>query len=319
MKKNAEIFLIIIFLAASFNSVAGQPGKKDLDYYRRLNEEEKRLLEFKDDDKALILKLAQLDVINQSRKRYRLAELDLDILSSRVANRQCREAALNGYLSHWNMAGEKPYHRYAFAGGYDHVSENAFGEWSSDDYENSESTIASMMKAGHTTFMKEKAPYDGHKKNILEKAHNYVGIGFFLKGGQFRYYEEFIDRYIDFKNVPSELKVNEEGRITVDTRGESFLYFVTIYREKNPEPMKVSQLMKTGSYGDFSGEVTLNIPVWNLAKYRNGSIYNIPVRFSKEGLYYIHIYTDRKENTGVTSADTKGKSPVSGIVIRVKR
>ena len=58
------------------------------------------------------------------------AAVKLDILASRVANKMCREAAENNFIGHWNLAGEKPYHRYAFAGGYDHVSENAFGEWS---------------------------------------------------------------------------------------------------------------------------------------------------------------------------------------------
>ena len=30
-------------------------------------------------------------------------------------------------------------------------------------------------------------------------------------------------------------------------------------------------------------------------RYRNGTIYEIPLKFSEEGLYYIHIYSDKKE------------------------
>ena len=88
----------------------------------------------KDNDEALKLKIDQLDFINKSRKRNNASPVKLDILASRVANKMAKEAAENEYLGHWNMAGEEPYLRYAFAGGYDHVSENAYGEWSSDNY-----------------------------------------------------------------------------------------------------------------------------------------------------------------------------------------
>lgn len=317
-----KILILIVLLTISHlhdRLIFGQDKRDDFEYYRKLNDNETRLSEFKDDDNALRIKLAQLAFINQSRGKFRVQDVKLDILASRVANRQCREAAENGFISHWNLGGEKPYHRYAFAGGVDHVAENAYGEWSSDDYDNPASLIPELMKAGHMTFMKERAPNDGHKKNIINKSHNYVGIGFNLTKNQFRYYEEFIDRYVEFINIPKTLGINESGKITVDTKGSCYLYFMTIYREKLLKPMKVQQLMHTGSYDDYSDEITLNQPAWGLAQYRRGGIYTIPVKFSKEGLYYIHLYIDMKENTGSSSISTKGKEPVSGIVIKVSR
>ena len=88
----------------------------DFGYYKMLNDNKKRLYEYRDDDNNLRLKLIQLDIINKSRKRHNAPPVKLDILASRVANMMSREAAENGYISHWNMKGEKPYHRYAFAG-----------------------------------------------------------------------------------------------------------------------------------------------------------------------------------------------------------
>ena len=35
-------------------------------------------------------------IINQSRRKFRVQEVRLDILASRVANKQCREAAEKG-------------------------------------------------------------------------------------------------------------------------------------------------------------------------------------------------------------------------------
>jgi hypothetical protein len=320
--KTVKFFLIIaIVLFILPHSILPRQtsgkGSGDFEEYRKMNEIELRLSEFKDNDESLRLKLMQLDVINTSRRKFRADPVKLDILASRVANKMSREAAENNFTGHWNMSGEKPYHRYAFAGGYDHVSENAFGEWSSASYTVSSSVIASMMKSGHGSFMAERAPRDGHKKTITDKAHNYVGIGFYLTGKQFRYYEEFIDRYFEFENIPAEMRVNEQRSITVKTDGKSYLYYLIIYRENYPEAMTPAQIKNKGSYMDFTDEDYLKIPAWDLAGYRRGNSYTIPVSFAKEGLYYIHIYSDKKEITKPGSLDTKGKTPGSGIVIRV--
>ena len=276
-------------------------------------------MEFKDDEEALKLKINQLSVINNSRQKKKASPVKLDILASRVANKMCLEAAENDFTGHWNMAGEKPYHRYAFAGGDDHVSENAYGEWSSADYDHSGSNIGAMMKSGHESFMAERAPNDGHKQNILDKNHNFVGIGFFLSAKQFRYYEEFIDRYLRFENIPEDVKTGEPTSITVKTDGNNFIYFMIIYREKFPTALSPAQLKRKGSYEDFSNEVYLKLPAWDIARYKSGTSYRIPLTFSKEGWYYIHLYLNNKEILKATSLDTKGRSPVSGIVIKVNK
>ena len=322
--KTLRIFIIIaVVLICLPHSIlphkTSEDGKYELEYYLRLNETEQRLIEFKDDDEALKLKLRQLELINKSRNKYGASPVKLDILASRVANKICREAAENDFIGHWNLAGEKPYLRYAFAGGNDHISENAYGEWSSEDYIASSSKIGSMMESGHGSFMTERAPRDGHKKNIIDKVHNYVGIGYYLSGKQFRYYEEFIDRYLEFENIPVDVKVGDPCFITVKTNGKSFLYFLMVYHENFPLPMTPSEIKRKGSYEDFTEDQYKKIFAWDLSRYRNGTVYKIPLTFSKEGLYYIQIYTDKREITKPGSMNTKGKTPYSGIVIKVTR
>ena len=322
--KQLKYLLIIVVILACFprSILPHQTSvieKDDLENYIRLNENELKLMEYKDSEDALKLKLIQLGVINTNRKKFRADPVKLDILASRVANKMCREAGENKFVGHWNMAGEKPYQRYAFAGGNDHVSENAFGEWSSDNYNVSNSLISSLMKKGHNSFMSERAPANGHKQNIIDKFHNYVGIGFYLSGIQFRYYEEFIDRYFEFENIPAEVKPGEPFSITLKTNGNDFLYYMIVYRENFPEELKPARIMKKGSYDDFSTEQYLSIPAWDLARYRSGITYKIPLMFSKEGLYYIHIFSDKKEILKPGSLNTKGKSPASGIVIRANK
>ena len=69
----------------------------------------------------------------------------------------------------------------------------------------------------------------------------------------------------------------------------------------------------------FSDEQYLRMAAWDLAGLRNGSEYKIPLSFSREGLYYIQIYSDRREIKDPSSVNTKGKTPFSGIVIKVRR
>jgi uncharacterized protein YkwD len=322
--KQIKIFIVLaivlICLPTSILPHRTQTDDKEVaDTYRKQNEAEKRLIEYKDNDEALKLKIDQLEVINNSRKKNNAPPVKLDILASRVANKMSREAAQNGYLGHWNMAGEEPYLRYAFAGGYDHVSENAYGEWSTENYNLSSQTISTMMKTGHQKFMAEKAPDNGHKVNIIDKTHNHVGIGYFLEGKQFRYYEEFIDRYFEFENIPSEVKEGEKFNITLNTKNRGFLYFMIIYRENFPQPLSPAQINKKGSYRDFTNQEYKTVTAWDLSRYRNGTLYQIPLSFQEEGLYYIQIYSDKKEITKPAPLNTAGKAPESGIVIKVSR
>jgi uncharacterized protein YkwD len=321
--KTIKIFsvLIIILICLPHSILPKQlSGSKsqDIDYFIRLNESETRLSEYKDDTEALKLKLAQLEVINISRKKFRAQPVKLDILASRVANKMSAEAAKNDYVGHWNMAGETPYQRYAFAGGFDHVAENAYGEWTTGSFEISSSSILSMMKKGHGTFMAERAPNDGHKKTIIDKYHNYVGIGYYISEKQFRYYEEFIDRYLEFENIPAEVKVDDTFKLNIKPVGKEYPYYMVVYRENPPKPMTPAQIKRFGSYADFTDEQYKMYTAWELSEFKSGNRYNIPLKLSKEGIYYIHIYLDTKEITKPTTLNTRGRTPASGIVITVR-
>jgi uncharacterized protein YkwD len=246
----AVAIVLIVLPHSILPGKSSDVSKELIEEYKRLNDSEKRLSEFRDDDEALKTKLIQLDVINASRKKNNAPAVKLDILASRVANQMCREAAENNFIGHWNTAGEKPYHRYAFAGGVDHVSENAYGEWSSANYSQSSAVINSMMKTGHAKFMMEKPPSDGHRKTVIDKSHNYVGIGYYLQGKQFRYYEEFIDRYLEFGHIPSEVSTGESFNLKVNTTKGNYLYYLTAYRDDFPEAIAPEKLKNKGGYTD---------------------------------------------------------------------
>jgi hypothetical protein len=285
--------------------------------YKALNDQEERYGDYKDSDAMLAAKLVQLAHINKSRKKHGVPRLKLDILASRVANRQAREACEHDFSGHWNMRGEKPYHRYAFAGGTDHVAENAWAKRTTGKFPFSVDTCMDYMKEAHDGFMAEKPPDDGHKKTVIRKEHNYVGLGCHLTTNQFRYYEEYIDRYLDFQSVKTEAVVNERFFLEVKPlRNDHFVYAVAAFYEPFPEPMTPDQLNRKGSYPDYTPHRPLSLWPWELERNRRTGAYTFPLQFSKAGIYYIHIYLSNKPFKG-SRADTTGKTQASGLVVKV--
>ena len=280
--------------------------------YKVLNEQEKRLQAYADSDSALFYKVKQLQVINQSRLRYKCDEVGLDILACRVANKMAKDAAKGGYVGHWNRAGEKPYHRWAFAGGKDHVAENAYGEWSSAKYDKDWFTIDSLMQAGHKAFITEKKPADGHKQNIIFKPHNYVGIGFYLVDRHFTYYEEFIDRYYTFVNDLNEsYKPKEEIELIVKCDSSIGLTKFYACQEKKIKPMNPVRITLKGSYFDGTGKFTF----FDLPKRNPDGTYNLKFSFKKKGLYYLQIFHRVYDDKG----RLVGKEvQASGVLVRIE-
>lgn len=126
------------------------------------------------------IRLVLLKQINKERKERGLNEVELDPLATRVADAHSKEMAEHKYLSHWNQFGHKPYHRYALAGGRDHVAENVacMSVYGSSKMR-SEKELCDVILHLHAEFMAEVPPNDGHKLNILNPGHTHVGLGIY--------------------------------------------------------------------------------------------------------------------------------------------
>ena len=286
--------------------------------YRKLNDAETRLAEYRDTDQALALKLAQLAYVNASRRAFGAPAVELDILASRVANRQSREAAENAFRGHWNLRGEKPYHRYAFAGGVDHVAENASASWTTGTFPQTFDTVIRFMTEAHDRFMAERAPNDGHKQTIITREHTHVGLGFHLARSNFAYYEEYVDRYLEFTAAPATARLGVATEVAVRPLREGLWpYAVITFYEAYPRAMSVAQVNAQGAYPDYTGTQEHELWPWDLKTGADG-ITRIPLSFSRRGLYYVHIYLDTKPPATGGSAGTQGKIQASGLVVRVE-
>jgi uncharacterized protein YkwD len=286
--------------------------------YKLLNDADSALIEYKDNDYTLKLKLAHLNYLNAERKKNKVGTLKLDILASRVANKMAREAATHHFVGHLSLDGLKPYHRYAFAGGKDHVSENASGYWTNSEGKTDSATTMKWMKLQHDGFMKEVAPNDAHKKNCLDKFHTNVGIGFYMSAKDFFYYEEYIDRAFTFESVPDTVNVKQEFTFKVKVQPQQFISALMAYYEPEPYPIDVEDAKEERTYDDFTNVVAAEILPWDMAKLRKGEEYEIKLMFKKPGLYYINLYRDFKEETVKGEFTSKGKMQACGIVIVAK-
>ncbi|MBN2049712.1 MAG: CAP domain-containing protein [Spirochaetales bacterium] len=310
--------LLPVYLPAEEAAAVDHPR---LEEYLILNEQEERLAEYADDKAMLNLKLYQLDLINESRRRAGVGPVELDILACRTANRMAREAAAEGFMGHWNTRGEKPYHRWAFAGGRDHVMENAAARWSSAPLPGGPEAIETYMREAHIAFMNELPPNDGHRQNCVDPLHTHVGLGVALQGQEFRYYEEFLDRYLDFAEAPSRAAVSEEFILHVRPLEEAYnIYALVAFYEDYPRPMTVQMINRRGSYPDYTDSRVLALWPWDLQPMRDQESRwsAIPLNFTRPGLYYVHIYLTRGELPRSGSVSTRGKIQASGYVVEVK-
>jgi len=304
------------------------------------------LSEFKDSPDMIKLKLEQVDRINKERKKHNASPVQLDILASRVANMHCYYGAVNGYMGHYDKDGNLPFMRYSSFGGNDHVSENAASliEYSvtkgklQNDLDLSGFEIkdkAECMEIFLKGFMKE-GPGGGHYENVIDKAHNYVGIGFFDTSyakkdsliHTVRYAEEFLNRYASFNVIDRKINpgdtVDISGIFKSDTLGISAIiidYF------SFPKKMNRKQINKYNSYNDYSKREHLVVFPWDLEEYLNENGFSINAKFKKKkGLYYVKIFADKKKNIPYKmengqkkiSYSLKNAFPISGVIIRME-
>ncbi len=311
-----KTYIFLFALLISIKSSVGQP--LSFEYYQELNNKETRLAEYKDSDVILKLKLQQLAIINKSRRKHKVSELDFDILSARVANQIADEAAQNKYMGHWNMAGEKPWMRYANAGGQHHMTENASSISSNGKLAMQNDDILSYMKSCHDAFMAERKPNDGHKQNCIAPFHTHVGIGIAWRDGEFRYYENFLDNYLEFENFNQICQLNKESSLNFKLRNDQLhLFSIVVYYEPVPKPMSPRNISRRSEYPDYSDNIFLQLAPWELPQIKSDGSYDLSFIPVKKGYYYCQIFLSEKPYKKGT-ASTKGKLQASGIAIKVE-
>jgi len=236
-----------------------------------------------------------------------------------------------GYLSHWNLRGLLPYHRYHFAGGRDYIQENlsrttVISSSPAPIPTDPEGLLPNLL-AAHQRFVDEKPPLDGHRKNVLDPGHTHVGIGLAVVGGEFTMAEEFVNRYVELAPLPERLP---QGSIPVAgtvLRKEFGPYYCVLFYEGWPQARTVEELNHTYAYEDMAGTIVGRVPPWNISfNASKGSFhFSIPVDAAGPGYYHMVLWVRRPIRSipyelGVSGSyqiDTAQGVPATGWVFRL--
>ncbi|MHC1563890.1 MAG: CAP domain-containing protein [Candidatus Hecatellaceae archaeon] len=210
-----------------------------------------------------------LELINEDRANHGLPPVKLG--SNPAAQKHAEEMLENDYLSHWNLAGMKPYMRYTLEGGEGAVFENVAysGHWSEKF---SAKEIIARLEYG---MMYEDEEFNwGHRNNILSKWHNKVNIGLAYNDYTLTIVQDFERDYIEWEEP-----VKYDGG-TLSMKGKTALgepYMISLYYDSPPAPLTREQLLnppydKSYSMGE---EVGCIIPEGYAAEssYVNASIW----------------------------------------------
>jgi hypothetical protein len=154
-----------------------------------------------------------LALVNRDREQEGLQPVQWDEEAARAAQRHAEDMARYGFTGHWGTDGSVPEQRYTEAGGAHFVQENSacFFDGVTRELEPSPVFDRAALEKIEAAFINEVPPRDGHRKNILKPAHNFVGVGLARPVGvsQPCMAQEFVDRYATLGPLPAEAHVGD--------------------------------------------------------------------------------------------------------------
>ena len=250
-----------------------------------------------------------LSLINTDRQLAGLQNVTLSSINSGQIHAD--DMLKNGYFSHWDTSGYKPYMRYTLAGGKGAVAENIgwVGDW-----ETARISLKQALNGSEWGMMYDDAACNwGHKDNILNSMHNEVSIGIACDSNNVYFVEDFINNYVSWSQLSvGGNEVTMQG--TTQTQTNNIQQIAIFY--DNPVPLTVNQLGQSpynGGYdpGTFVGLVltgnrqaqngiTITADNWQ----QNGNNFQISFSLSQAiAVYGKGIYTLYLE-TGYSTADS---------------
>lgn len=188
-----------------------------------------------------------LAAINQDRAAHGLAPVRLDPHASEIADQFCALQIREGTSGHFATDGLAPYARYSLAGGNDGLSQNAVA-WSAN-YSFSEAALPALARESQREMMAEVAPRDGHRRTILDPWATHVGIGVAWEGGQLRFTQEFLRRYIEWTRSLPRATTTDRRPLAVGRPHRGFaVRGITVHHEEQPKTMSVALVNRLDSY-----------------------------------------------------------------------
>jgi uncharacterized protein YkwD len=186
-----------------------------------------------------------LSQINTDRAKFNVSAVTLSPIMS--GQQHAYSMYANGYFSHWDVQGYKPYMRYTLLNGTGAVEENVAYE-STCSFCASFSSVSAVENAIHTlefdmVYNDSACCQNGHLLNIINPYHNRVSIGIMYDSTHVYFVEDFENYYINLTNPvfsPTNAQVTLKGN---DVGGSSPQpNSVLINYDPTPTPLNASVL-----------------------------------------------------------------------------
>src|SRR5579859_2414002 len=206
-------------------------------------------------EKSLSLADAQkyfVELVNRDRQAEGLEPVTWDPVAERAGKVHAVDMAMNGYTSHYGTDGSVPELRYTRVGGDGMVQENAacFFDEKRRKLDPNPVFSAEAIEKAEASFMNEKPPHDGHRKNILTPWHNRLGIGLVqpVDVPIPCVAQEFVDHYGSYSAVPSSAAVGDAVQVTGTIAAPAVFAGVGVARIDTPAPRKPGDLNAIHTY-----------------------------------------------------------------------
>jgi uncharacterized protein YkwD len=179
-----------------------------------------------------------LSLINQDRQSQGLQNVTLSSVDS--GQLHADDMLRNGYLSHWDLNGYKPYMRYTLAGGQGAVGENC--AWEGQTGGTVSMDVEATLKDLEWGMMyNDSASNWGHRDDILDPLHNKVSIGIAYDSNNVYFVEDFENDYVSWSQLSlSNNQVTMAGTLE-GQESTSQIQQVAVFYD-NPSPLTVDQL-----------------------------------------------------------------------------
>jgi len=158
-----------------------------------------------------------------------------------AAQQHAYSMLINGYFSHWDTQGYKPYMRYTIAGGNGSVEENVAYEQYNGKFTSISAVEDALKQLEYQMVYNDSIHQNGHRFNILDPYHNYVSIGIAYDTNYVYLVQDFENLYIDWNYLPSinsHYLVMLSGNFTMSKN----IQMIELFYDPLPQPLTVLEL-----------------------------------------------------------------------------
>lgn len=181
-----------------------------------------------------------LNLINTDRQNNGITNnVSLDF--NPAAQQHAYSMLINGYFSHWDTQGYKPYMRYTIAGGNGSVEENVAYEQFNGEFTSLSAIEDALKQLEYQMVYNDSAHQNGHRFNILDPYHNYVSIGIAYNTNFVYLVQDFENLYIKWNYLPY-LNVKDQVALSGNFSMSKDIQLIQIFYDPLPSPLTPSEL-----------------------------------------------------------------------------